>query len=383
MANGKAAGPDGLTYVDGSTRKVAQLTGDFDRSLGQPTRSQTDRRFGMLATDLGSSFEHEGRLFFLFGDTWGRPGDRDVLAWTDSRSPATITLNVYLDRDGKWLPLTVPGISQGAFEIPSGGVSIGGRIYVVFTTDWSPRDQRMGRSVMAVSSDDGRTFKALYDLSLTKFINVSFWKSGEWLYLFGSGLYRRSSVCLARIGLTEAADRAALRYFRGVGPDGQPQWSPAEQEAVPLFEHNVVGEFSVAYCEPVQRYIVLYNASNPRGITLRSAATPWGPWSEGTVIFDPWQDKGYGHFMHIPTNDRAHPSDSLSDPRREAEWGGEYGPYVMARYTAGTAAGCSIFYTLSTWNPYQVVILHSDLKLAHRSGPSVAGRASGPGSSRR
>jgi hypothetical protein len=35
----------------------------------------------------------------------------------------------------------------------------------------------------------------------------------------------------------------------------------------------------------------------------------------------------------------------------------------MARYTSATDAGCRICYTMSTWNPYQVVVMRSDLKL--------------------
>ena len=38
--------------------KVMQLTGDFDRPLGIPTRNLTGKRAGVEATDLGSSFLH-------------------------------------------------------------------------------------------------------------------------------------------------------------------------------------------------------------------------------------------------------------------------------------------------------------------------------------
>ena len=66
--------------------------------------------------------------------------------------------------------------------------------------------------------------------------------------------------------------------------------------------------------------------------------------------------------MHI-SSDFKRQSDTLSDPRREKEWGGEYGPYIMSRYTAGTADTCRITFTMSTWNPYQVVVMQSDLTL--------------------
>jgi hypothetical protein len=361
ISSAPAADRDELVYVPNSTRRVCQLTGDFDRAAGAPTLSQTGKRFGVVGTDLGSSFEHKGKLYFLFGDTWGRPGDRDAVAWTGSFNPEKILLHFHRGEDGKWVPPTVPGIRQGAFEVPSGGVSLAGAMYVVFTTDHSAR-KVMGRSVLARSHDDGRTFKVLYELSRDKFINVSFWSAGGWLYLYGGGEYRKSSVCLARVKPADIGSRSRLRYFSGLGPDRQPRWSPREADAVPLFRHDVVGEFSVAYLEPVKRYVLLYNSAKPRGITLRSAGAPWGPWSRGTVVFEPWRDKGYGHFLHVSAKFEKK-RDGLSDPKRDDEWGGEYGPYVMARFTSGSGGRCRIYYTMSTWNPYQVVVMRTDLRL--------------------
>jgi hypothetical protein len=366
VAGGWAAEPPGaepaeLVYVPNSTKRVCQLTGDFDRTSGEATLNQTGKRFGVEATDLGSSFEHKGKLYFLFGDTWGRPGDRDVLAWTAATDPEKIALEFHKAKDGKWLPLTVPDIKQGAFEVPSGGVSVAGTMYVVCTTDHTQK-KVMGRSVLASSNDDGVTFKRLYELSQTKFINVSFESADGWLYVYGSGEYRKSNVCLARVKPRDIGDRSRIEYYGGAGPDGTPRWVPKEADAVPLFRHPQVGEFSVSYLKPVERYVMLYNAEKPRGITMRSAPAPWGPWSEGAVIFEPRRDNGYGHFMHISAKSKEK-GDKLSDPNREDEWGGEYGPYVMSRFTTRTDGGCRIYYTMSTWNPYQVVVMQSDLQL--------------------
>jgi hypothetical protein len=361
ISSATAADAEKLVYVPNSTKKVCQLTGDSDRSTGALTLSQTGKRFGLLGTDLGSSFEHKGRLYFLFGDTWGRPGDRDALAWTKNTDPEKIVLDFHKAGDGKWLPLTVPGIKQGTFEVPSGGVSIADAIYVVCTTDHSAK-KVMGRSVMTRSHDDGRTFRQLYELSRDKFINVSFCSAEGWLYIYGSGDYRKSSVCLARVKPADIGDRSKLRYFSGPDADGKPQWTPKEADAAPLFRHDVVGEFSVAYVAPVKRYVMLYNSEEPHGITMRSAEAPWEPWSEGVVVFEPWRDKGYGQFMHISAKFKDK-KDSLSDPKREDEWGGEYGPYIMDRFTSGSDGRCRIFYTMSTWNPYQVLVMRSDLKL--------------------
>jgi Domain of unknown function (DUF4185) len=352
------ATPQELLCVPCSTQRVCQLTGDFDRAAKVPTLSQTGKRYGVLATDLGSSFEHKGKLFFLFGDTRGRPGDRDVLAWTESRDPTRIVLHFYEAADHKWLPLTVPGIKQGAFEVPSGGVSIDRVMFIVCTTD-HPVKKTMGRSMFAASHDDGRTFRVLYEFSRTKFINVSFWLADGWLYLYGSGEYRKSNVYLARVRPADLHDRSRLEYFTGVGRKGHPSWLAREADAVALFQQPQIGEFSVSYLKPVQRYVMLYNASEPRGITLRSAETPWGPWSAGTIIFEPHRDNGYGHFMHGESK-----TDGLSDPSRAAEGGGEYGPYILSRYTTRSEGHCRIYYTMSTWNPYQVMVMRSELKLA-------------------
>jgi len=216
--------------------------------------------------------------------------------------------------------------------------------------------------VMASSHDDGRTFKLLHELSRTKFINVSFWLVEDWLYIYGSGDYRKSDVYLARTKPAQIGNRSQLEYFMGRGPKGFPRWSPHEAQAVPLFQQPQVGEFSVSYARPFKRYLMLYNAANPRGITLRSAEAPWGPWSAGTVIFEPGRDGGYGHFMHISSKAQKN-GDGLSDPKRAEEWGGEYGPYIMSRFTTGADGRCRIYYTMSTWNPYQVMVMRSDLRL--------------------
>jgi hypothetical protein len=350
-----------LSYVEKSTKRICQLTGEEDRQLKQPTLNRTLSRFGLLGTDLGSSFEHKGKLFFLFGDTWERPGDRDSIAWTESRDPEKIDLTFLTGPDGKWLSLEVPGITQAGWDIPSYGVSIDGKMYVVFTTDHSD-SKTMGRSVLAVSEDDGKTFRQVYDLSDSKFINVAMWKTDSWLYIFGSGNYRESSVCLARVEQKNVEKRDSLRFFSGQSADGVPQWSEKEGDAALLFHHDVVGELSVAYCEPVKRYVMLYNSLKPRGIVMRSAAQPWGPWSEMEFIFNPERDNGFGHFMH--RYDKDHPNaDQLSDPNRDRDDAEEYGPYIISRFTKGDENGCRIYYTMSTWNPYEVHIMRSDLQL--------------------
>src|SRR5678809_274698 len=63
------AGGDGIAYVPGSTQKVCQLIGETDRETGAPTVNRTETNWGLAGNDLGYSFEHDGKLFFLFGDS--------------------------------------------------------------------------------------------------------------------------------------------------------------------------------------------------------------------------------------------------------------------------------------------------------------------------
>lgn len=353
--------------------KICQLVGDDDRHTGRPTANRTAERYKLFGTDLGVSFRHKNRTYLLFGDTVG-PRGGDALAWTTDTNPDNgLDLTFRADADG-YLPLTIPGIRQGAFEVPMAGVSLGGRMYVYHTTDHTDA-VTMGRSVLAASDDDGATFRWLYDLSTRRFINVSLvtvearpWpglpmRSGRALLLFGSGTYRQSDVRLACQPARQIEDSAAIRYWTGL-KDGRPRWSPHEADAAPLFDHPVVGELSVTWNPYLSRWIMLYNSTHPRGIVLRTAERPWGPWSDALMLFDPWRDGGYGVFMHVSR--AAGGSDALSDPGREDEWGGEYGPYQLAESARGRTGESTIYFTMSTWNPYTVVLMRARLALAPR-----------------
>jgi hypothetical protein len=77
-----------IRFVPGSTVKLEQLLGEEDKEKHQPTLSLTETRYGILGTDLGNPFEHNGRLYFLFGDTVGRLDHAlDTIATTDATDP--------------------------------------------------------------------------------------------------------------------------------------------------------------------------------------------------------------------------------------------------------------------------------------------------------
>lgn len=362
--------------------KRGQLTGELDRHIGAPALNRTESRFGIRGTDLGSSFLHGGRSYFLFGDTartavpeppkpglneFQRQNLLDSIAWstdTDAEEGLSLTFNPQH-------PL-VPGVSQVEFEIPCEGLSAGSAMYVWFTTDHSLR-KTMGRTVLARSTDDGQNFDSLYTFSTDKFINVSIERvrnsslpglpdsDGDGLLIFGSGRYRASDVHLAYLPLDALDDgsKSRLRFWTLGG------WRDDEGAADPLFCAGCVGEFNVRWSFHLDCWTTLYNSDNPPVVVLRTAPQPWGPWSEPRTLFDPWRSGGYCHFMHRgPTPNGAPPCDRVEDDMfqpgkfRSDEWAGAYGPYQITPLSTGVRRRYSkIYFTLSTWNPYNVMLM--------------------------
>jgi len=163
-------------------------------------------------------------------------------------------------------------------------------------------------------------------------------------------------------------DSGPVRFYCGTGELG---WSRTELDAVPLFCAGDIGELSGRRNAVFARYFLTYNSGNPPGSVLRHAPQPWGPWSDAIVIFDPFWGSGpgqpvgagYGRFMHIPWSvarvDNVQDNAFLGG-RRDNEWGGEYGPYQITRFSVGRPNEvCDLYYTMSTWNPYQAMLMRT------------------------
>jgi hypothetical protein len=229
----------------------------------------------------------------------------------------------------------------------------------------------MGRSVLARSTDLAQNFAHLYDLSSDKFINVAPVVaenadipglpegSGKGVLLWGSGDYRKSDPYLAYLPLDRVEDRNSLRYYSGLNENGTARWSAREDEAIPLFHQGCLGELSVAWNPYLHKWLMLYNCSSPRGINFRVADSPWGPWSAPQVLFNARRDGGLCHFIHVSWLNRW--CDTVNDFGRGFTQGGAYGPYMIPAFFRVDEKTTTIYYVLSTWNPYQVVLMKSTL----------------------
>ena len=128
-----------LAYVPNSSARVEQVIGDSDRSTNKPTVNLTQKRYGIEGTDLGVSFEHKGKLYFLFGDTIGPVGG-DAIAVSESTEPnLPLKLDFLEDKStGHYLVVEPPAISMEGYETPVSGISVNGNIYVVIKSAYMP-----------------------------------------------------------------------------------------------------------------------------------------------------------------------------------------------------------------------------------------------------
>lgn len=332
-----------------ATEHVGRLTG---------TRTNPLAPLGLAGTDLGVSFEASGKLVFLFGDSWTtdrKDWDADSVAFAKlAPLPRTsVPVLEWATREGgRFLPLAPKGFALGGMNVPVEGFAVGDRTYVFFDGGWDKQTGRHTHSLLAhTRKHEFAELELDHSVASDKFLNVSVVQDGADLWIFGSGAYRKSAVYLARVRVRDVADRAAWRYFPAFGAD--------EASAQPLVPAECVGELSVRRDPRSGVFFMAYNCGDPRGIVLRSARAPAGPWSLPTVIFDPGRDRGYGWFLHAKTS-AVHFDDGLSERGRAEEWGGEYGPYLVPSWFENPAPGVTaLAYTLSTWNPYQVHLMRT------------------------
>jgi len=364
------------------SQKICQLTGGTDFQFEAPTKNQTLANYSVGGTDLGYPFEHNGSVYFLFGDTGGSvPDGRDSIAFSRDTDPEACPQLTFV-ADGKtFRPIQANGVSLAYFEVPTTGFSANGAMYVFVWTDHKDLFKKdaqgndlfsnpLGHAALLRSDDHGRTFRLVWDHLGDNLIYLSAAlvdnsqvpgageKAGQGLLIFGSGKYRASSPYLAYVPLDAVEQKPRVTYFKSLeSASGKPAWG-TQDEAKPLFDHPCVGELSVTWNNNLHQWLMLYNCNNPNGIVARVASQPWGPWSAPSVLFDAASDAGSCYF--IRGNADCGPATDPFSPANGGP-GGVYAPYVITRFNRGGPRTATIYYTMSTWNPYQVVLMRSTL----------------------
>jgi hypothetical protein len=282
-----------------------------------------------------------------------------------------------------------------------------------------------GKSVLAMSEDGGRSFVQLYDWSRSKFMwpiaevaksssipNLPPHLTGDVVLVWSAAKEGRSGLRasypylavapMSFVGLAES-----WRYYAGRSPDGLPLWSAREADArrLPPFGsetvtgasfHKCLGESSVRFSALLGKWLMLYQCGGAQvdpaigpGIYLRTADTPWGGWSPPHLVLS--ESTGRCHYYHAddatpgacqstdpnPAEEGMRavikPDDGVKFVKRDP--GSIYAPYLLpSRYMQLEGDDLAIYFTLSTWNPYQVILMKTQIRpssLWHRAGTRV------------
>lgn len=309
------------------TYAIARLTG--------PTSiNETDRRWNVWGADLGSMFEHKGRIHMTFGDTFGFPGlsfgddwRSNVMAIVDDHDPVDgLTFaSMIEDRPGHAKEI-LPSAhnndnADGRHEqtvIPASGVSDGKRMYLHYSSirrfeaDNRP-DWVFNHSGIAYSDDDGRTWTMPRSSRWAgdgNFGHGYLVRAGPRVYMFGLRAGRGGPARLARVPIARVLDVKKYEYW-----DGR-NWRSDEKRAVDVIPPTV-GELSVRWNSYYRKWILMYLSENdgsfipnePRNglawtIVMRTADCLTGPWSEPEgVVWSHQVPLIYAPFMPPRWND--------------------------------------------------------------------------------
>lgn len=306
------------TFVAGSTRQICGPTG-----LTGHDETETASSYGLDAGDRGYSFEYDGNVWWLFGDSmpskkapWGAenashryPGtkvgpnglDNDSIAYSPLTTAETCPIALTYETGGAPVsgayanPEVTPDPWSGTGQMPLqtnespiAGITENQQMYVVFATDDpedpSPPKHDFGdttRSVMAVLFNKSTLqFTGLYDLSApsvrdaagAKFVHVAMQPGTDgYVYIWGTA-GGGSNAYLARIPAADIGDAtsayprgpADIQYWDGTAFVGPASGPDPESVATPLFSDSpaCMNEIGVQYNPYLGLWLMLYNCKD-------------------------------------------------------------------------------------------------------------------------
>jgi Domain of unknown function (DUF4185) len=324
---------------------------------GPDSPNQTIQRFAITGTDLGIMWDNgdpaNRQVLMAFGDTSGYCGipnkqwrynvlfrSQDGALSKTIAVPDGVVSNKYSGspvwRQGisKQIINTIGQAPEETGIIPTAGVSVGNHQYLNFMSirDWnSPGSWSTNFSAIAVSQDNGENWGVYPGTIRTptagneNFQMGAFLKPGPgdpYLYSFGTPNGRGGSAYIARVAPNLVPDLTKYEYWNS----DNGTWVPANPAAATPVIPGPVGEMSAQYNTYLKQYLVLYgNGSND--VVMRTAPAPQGPWGPEQLLVPS---------MQIP--------------------GGIYAPYLHPWST-----GKELYYNLSLWSAYNVMLMHTVL----------------------
>jgi hypothetical protein len=237
------------------------------------------------------------------------------------------------------------------------------------------------------------------------------WGRPWWGVDSGRGAQVHLYLAVFDLPLRREGGRARLRprYFAGVDAQGRLRWSRSESKAAPLAMDGATGgspddvqpilnQTAIAWLgEPIRKWVMLYSGGAPLGlipepgpapgaIRIRFAEQPWGPWSPAQphlapgsfgVVGDPYGPGGV--LFHPRCVDQGTDLCARSDLHRGVDWwldpvgcspiganidfGVFYGANVVDAWSeADGEGGFDLYWNVSTWNPYGVLLYRTKLR---------------------
>jgi Domain of unknown function (DUF4185) len=313
--------------VNEHTRLIAQLTGE--RSM-----NKTGTNFGVDGTDLGHTFLYDGKIYMVFGDTFG-------VVKSDWRSNVAAVISDDDPSDGLTFDRMIEDAPGHAKEllaskkldgdeitvIPTYGIAVGDRMYLHYMSvnRWGePGHWDLNSSGLAYSDDRGETWTkdpAAVWPGDSNFGQVAITQVENYVYFFGIPGGRYGGVKLARIDQDQLLEVDSYEYWDGTA------WKRGDDEAGKLILPAPVGELSVRWNSNYQKWIMTYLNETTFGAVLRTADCLTGPWTDEEII-------------------------ASSDIYPQL-----YAPYLLPRWNDGP----EIYFTMSQFGPYNVYLLETKL----------------------
>lgn len=377
-------GCDGACIAGVSRRPLLEGLEYVSQVTGADSFNQTDR-VGVWGTDMGSVHLHRGALYLAFGDTFGEPRNRSLLApghpdarpqsWKSNTMAYSTDTELsdglqftgwFADEAGQAAPM-LPGHHAAGLDcedglevtkIPTAGLGLGGTQYLWYMSIecWETFGWRTRHAGLAYSVDGGAWQMAEDSLGAPRerawdshFTEVAVTEFDSKIYVFGSPAGRDGGLKLARVGASHAelTNLDAYEYF----DPGSGAWVDSEDAAAPIIE-GPVGESSVTYDPYIGQWILMHLRFG--AIVMRSAPALTGPWSAPVEVFhgdnpsNPTTDES-GIYLQLPYAPMVHPALLREDGRvvyfLVSFWGtphvaGSYNVHLM-RMTLGTEdCGC-------------------------------------------
>jgi hypothetical protein len=381
-----------------TTRQLCKLFSN--RHMSDPTANDVQHRANIWGADLGIPVVHDDRLFIMFGDTIGYQGiwslpeshpdsigyaldpaadvaerpdllcNRLGMVTLSANNSVGPRVDPMIEADFAGVAMTAPagkrlsdfiknpsggnggptyGHLPGDFEVPSGAFAHGDSIYVFYTTVKGPGQIEMQGSYLARWKNPSPTsvpnFQILYEVDHRRddtgplggqFINIAAEVVGDYVYLFGTGEFRKSAISVARKRLDALATPGGF------------------EELGVIVTTPGYGETSVRYLAAANKWMLLAEELQPGAnrIVASFAADPAGPWSTPLVVHDMGDPAFQAQYCCAAEN--ACEGEQFFNCNRT----GFYGTYLFPTAKVdGTAI--TVTYTMSSFSPYNVALFEA------------------------